>query len=151
MDVAREARDDHELARAGDDLVQDGADASLARRVPRLLGVRRVAEEQVHAPARLLRERVEVGRAAVERRLVDLEISRVQDGPVRRVDRDRHAVGDRVRHAHEAHRERPNGRALADDGGAELGAFSNAVLLQLPLEQREGERRAVHREMIDLP
>ena len=50
---------------------------------------------------------------AVERRLVDLEIARVQHDAARRLDRHRHAVGHAVRHADELERERPDRDPLA--------------------------------------
>jgi hypothetical protein len=150
MDVAREARDDDQLARPRDDLVQHGPDAPLAGGVSGLLGVRRVAQQQVDASTGLRGERVEIRGAPVERRLVDLEVPRVKDRAEGGVHRDRHAVGDGVRHAQEAHRERPHGRRAADDRLAERGALPHAVLLELALEQRERERRPVYRQMPEL-
>ena len=95
-------------------------------------------------PARLLGQAVEVGRPAVERRLVDLEVAGVQDPAERGVDHDGHAVRDRVRDAQEPHRERPHGRRpLPRRDHVELAPIGNTVLFQLALEQRQRERGPV--------
>jgi hypothetical protein len=120
-----------------------GSDAPLAVRVAGFLGVGRIAQQQVHASTRLLRERVQVGGATVEGRLIDLEVAGVQDRAVGRVDHDRYPVRDRVRHAEESHREQPCGRGLAGHHLTELGAVSDLVLLELALQERERERRPV--------
>ena len=49
---------------------------------------------------------------AVDRRLIDLEVAGVDDDAGRRVDGQRHAVGDAVRDADELDLERADGDAL---------------------------------------
>ena len=129
--------------------LQHRTDAALARRVAR--APRRSSSPTgagARPPARLLGEAVQVGRPPVERRLVDLEVARVQDRAERRVDRDRHPVGDRVRHAQEPHRERPDGgRPLARrDRRASSHEVGHLVLLELALQQRQRERGPVDRD-----
>ena len=64
--------------------------------------------------------------------------------PERGVDHHRHAVGDRVRHAQEPHGERADGRrSLSRRHHVEVAPIRDAVLLELALQQRERERRAV--------
>ena len=53
--------------RASDDVAKHRPDAAFARRVPGLLGVRRVRQEHVDAAARFLGEAVQIGRLAVDR------------------------------------------------------------------------------------
>ncbi len=98
------------------------------------------------ATPRFLGEPVEVGRASVEGRLVDLEIARMQDRPERRVDHDRHPVRDRVRHPEEAHRERPRGRLFSRGHGLQIDEVRDLVLFELALQQRQRERGAVDLE-----
>ena len=50
---------------------------------------------------------------AVDRRLIDLEVAGVDDHAMRRLDRQRHAVGNAVRDAQELDRERADRDALA--------------------------------------
>ena len=140
-----EARDDYEALSPPDDLGENGADGALGRDRPEILRVRRVRQEQVHAAAGLLGECLKIRRAVVERSLVELEVTGVQDGAPRRVDRDRDAVGDRMRHPEEPHRERPGRDVVAGLHLAELRAIEHAVFLELPLKERERERRPVDR------
>ena len=135
-----------------DDAVKDGPHAPFALRVPGLLGVGRVGQEQVDAaPARLFGQTVQIGRAPVQRRLVDLEVARVQDAPVRGVDDHRHAVRDRVRHAQEPHGEWPDGRrSFPRRHHVEFTAIRHAVLFELALEQRERECRPVDGDVAQL-
>ena len=82
---------------------------------------------------------------AVERRLIDLEISRVQHQPARRLDRHRHAVGHAVRHPDELERERPDRDAVVRLHPHEPRGGVQTVLLQLGLDQGQRERRTVDR------
>ena len=81
----------------------------------------------------------------VERRLVDLEVPRVQHDAGRRMDRHRHAVRHAVRDAQELHGERADLDAVARRDGPEPRLRVLAALRQLRLDQRERQRRAVHR------
>ena len=103
------------------------------------------AEQRQHALGAELREAVQVERLAVERRLIDLEVAGVEHHALRRVDRHRDAVRHAVRDADEFDRERADrrpSRGLDRDAGR---SALDAVLLQLGLDQRERERRAVDR------
>ena len=83
---------------------------------------------------------------AVARRLIDLEIARVDNDAGRRVDRERHAVGNAVGDADELDRERSDGDALPWPYGDQLVAVQ-AVLFELRLDERERQRRAVDRSV----
>ena len=81
-------------------------DESLGAGHPGPLGVRRVAEQQVDAAVAELGERADVGLEPVDRCVVELPVARVEDASGRRLDDDRHRVGDRVRHPDELEPER---------------------------------------------
>ena len=82
------------------------ADEPLRAGHPGPLGIGRVAEEQVDALVAELGEPADVGLEPVDRRVVELPVARVEDASGRRLEHDRDAVRNRVRHAHEVERER---------------------------------------------
>ena len=61
-----------------------------------LLGVGRVAEQQQHAVVAKAGQPGQVGRRALHRRLIDLEVAGVDDDPLGGVQRQRARVGDGV-------------------------------------------------------
>ena len=79
VDVRREARHDHAAGRVADDALERGCDELLGLRDARALGVRGVGQHQVDAVGAEPRELGEIGRPAVDRRVVDLVVARVQD------------------------------------------------------------------------
>ena len=89
-----------------DQLAERLADEALGAGHPGALGVRRVAEHEVDAAVADLGELADVGLEAVDRRVVELPVARVQHAPGRRLDDDRDAVGDRVGHPDELELER---------------------------------------------
>ena len=109
---------------------------------PGPLGVRRVAEQQVDAAVADLGEPPDVGPEAVDRRVVELAVARVQDAARRRLDHDRDVVRDRVRHADELEPERAEleRRALRLDL-EQLGRAQQAVLVELRLDEAERQPR----------
>ena len=103
-----------------------------------------VGEQRQHAARAELGEAVQVEMLAVDRRLVDLEVARMDQRPDRRVDRQRHAVGHAVRHADEFDLERTDRHALARPHRHEPVRAVEAVLPQFGLDERERQRRGVH-------
>ena len=91
-----------------DDLPEDLADRALGLRHAGALRVRRVAEEEVDAAVAEVGEGAEVGAEAVHGRVVDLVVAGVDDAPARGLEDDCDRVRDRVRHAHELRRVRPD-------------------------------------------
>ena len=90
-------------------------------------------------------------RLAVDRRVVDLEIARVQERALIGVQRDRDRVGDRVRDAHELGAERPDLHRLAARVDLDqLRVVAHAVLVELRLDQPERQPRAPHLGHADL-
>ncbi len=82
------------------------ADEPLGAGHPGPLGVGRVAEQQVDALVAELGEPADVGLEPVDGRVVELPVAGVEDAAGGRLEHDRDAVRDRVRHAHEVERER---------------------------------------------
>ena len=98
VDVGGEAGDDDPALAAPERLQQRRADARLRGGDAGAVGVGRVAAEAEQALAAELGEPGEVGRDAVDRRLVELVVAGQQDRPDVGVERDRAGVGDRVGH-----------------------------------------------------
>ena len=94
-DQGREGCDDDAAFGAAQDLRQGLADHALRRCVARHFHVCRVGQEQNHALVSQLRQSRQVRQLPHHRRVVQLEVSRVDHDADRRVD----GVADRVRHA----------------------------------------------------
>ncbi len=99
MDVRGERRDEHASRRQGEDPFDCAADGLLRGTVAGHERIRRIAAEKRHPLLAVVRETSDVGRLGVDRRVIDLEIARVDDRPGRRRDREGERVDDRVRHA----------------------------------------------------
>ena len=97
------------------------------------------------AATRFFCDAVQVGGLAVDRGLVELEVAGVQEGTVRRVDREGHPVGDRMCHVEEAHPEGTRLGSPARDGHSRLHEIGHLVLLQLALQELQRERGPVDR------
>ncbi len=140
-------RGHHDAAlRRGEVALEGGADLRLRGGEPRDLGVRGVGHEQVHALLAETGEGAQVRDAAVERQLVHLEVAGVQDGAGVRVDGDGERVRDRVVHGHELALERAelDDVVFLDHAGARL----DPVLLELGLDQGEGQLGADHGDVV---
>ncbi len=98
VDVGGEARHDDPLPfGAAHEPVQIRANLAFRRPYAGDLGVGRVAQEQVHPGVAQPRHARQVGGgAAVERQLVELDVTGVQDGARTGVDGDRQRIGNRV-------------------------------------------------------
>ena len=109
------------------------------------LGVGGVGEEEVDALLPQPRERAEVGQPSVQRQLVHLEVAGMQQSAGRRANHDGERVGDRVVDRDELEVEDAEllPRALLD----RQRVRRDAVLLELGLEQGEGQLRADERDV----
>ncbi len=107
------------------------------------LGVRRVAEHEVDAEVAQLGETPDVRPEAVDRRVVDLVVGRVQDALAADFHDDAGVVGYRVRHPHELQPERPFlHRPVLRPNLDELRAVGQLVLGELGLDEAERQFRA---------
>ena len=143
VDVRGERRHDHAARRVADDAAERGGDDLLALGHALALGVRRVGQQQREAVLAEPRELREIGALAVDRRVVDLEVARVQDRALVGVQRDGDGVGDRVRDADELGLERADLHRLAARVDLDqLRVVAHAVLVELRLDQAERQPRA---------
>ena len=136
---------DHPALGAADQPVQVGADLAFRRADAGNLGVGRIAQEQIHPGVAEPRHAGKVGGAAVQRQLVELDVTGVQDGARSGVDRDRQGVRDGVVDREVLALEDPVGAALP------LGDLHehrlDAVLATLGGDQRAGEFRTDDRDV----
>ena len=122
MQVRRERRDDEAPIRViTEQVAKDRADGRLRTGEARLLGVRGIREEELHALAADLAQTRQVGGAPVDRREVDLEVARVQDRAGRRVIRHGEAVRHGMRDGHELALHRADRAHLAVGDRDQLG------------------------------
>ena len=141
-DVAREGGHDDPAVERLHDLPERLADRPLRRRVAGVLGSGRVRQEHDDALLAELGEDVEVGQLAVDRGVVELEVTGVNDDPDRGPQGDPHRVGDRVADPERDDRERPDRDLIARLERQER-IVVELVLLDLVAEQAAGERRGV--------
>ena len=144
VDVRREGDDEDPALAKRDQRAKRFSDEPLGAGHPRPLGVRRVAEHQVDAEVPELRQPADVGLEAVDGRVVELPVARVDDPAGRRLENDRDAVRNRVRHADEVQRERADLDLLPGLGLLQLRRRSQAMLVELRLDQAERQLRRDH-------
>ena len=151
VDVRGERRDEHAALAQRDDLPEGLADEPLRARETGPLGVRRVSQHQVDAEVAELGETTDVGLEAVDRRVVELVVRRVEDAPAADLDDDAGVVGYRVRHPHELQAERPLlYRPVLRHHLDELRAVGQLVLSELRLDEAEREACADDPWRLDL-
>src|SRR6478735_7026965 len=143
--VAAEAGDDDASLGVPEHLVDGRGDLQLGRGEAGDVGVRRVGEEQVDALLPQPREGAQVGEAAVERQLVHLEVAGVQQRAGLGAHEHGERVGDGVVDRDELEVEDAELLALAllDRHRERL----DAVLLELGLDEGEGQRGADERDV----
>ena len=103
--VRGERRDDDASGRAREDVRERLADDALRERVSGAFGIGRIGEHAQHAGVADARDRREVGRIAVDRRLIELEIAGVKERAERRADRERARARERMIDVNELGRE----------------------------------------------
>ena len=138
VDVAREGRDEDAALGVLDDVAQVGADRGLGLGEAGPGGVGGVGQQQVDAQGAELADCLVVGTTAVNGRLVELEVARMDEGAGRGVHEDAERARDGVSHG----KEREVEGAQRDVGAildlAELG-LADVVLLQLAGNHAQGE------------
>jgi len=110
-------------------------------------GVGGVAEEEQDPFTADLGEAGEVGRPALRRIVVELEVARVDDHPGGRVDGEGGGVGDAVADRDQLDPERPELEAVAHPRLAEVGLAQDPVLFQLRLDEPESEPGPINRHV----
>ena len=138
VDVRGERSDEYPPFAQRDDLAERLPDEPLRPGVAGPLGVRRVSQQEVDAEVAELGETAHVGLEAVDGRVVDLVVRRVEDAPAAHLDDDAGVVGYRVRHPHELEAERPFlDRPVLRPHLDELRAVGQLVLGELRLDEAE--------------
>ena len=151
VDVRRERRDEHAALAQGDDLAECFADESLRARVAGPLGVRGVAEHEIHSEVAELGETAHIGLEAVDGRVVDFVVRRVEDALSAHLHDDAGVVGYRVRHPHELEAERAFlHRSVLRPHLDQLRAVGELVLGELRLDEAERQPRAEDPRHVDL-
>ena len=116
MDRRREAGDEKLLLGAGENLLEARAHRAFAWRVAAALDVGRILEQRQHALLAVLGKGVQIEQPVVGRRGIDLEVAGMDQDAQRRMDRQRHAIHQAVRHLDGIDGERANLEALAGAG-----------------------------------
>jgi len=144
MDVRGERGDDDPPGRGVEARAERLPHVHLRARVARPVHVGRVRAEHHHTLLAQLGEAPIVGRLAVERARIELEVARVDDGPDGCVDRQPDPVHDRVRDPDRLDTERADRDAVSRADHPEVGRFGEPVLAQSLRDERQGQGRAVH-------
>ena len=147
MDRRREAGDEQTAFGAGEDFLEARTNRAFARRVALALHVGRILKQRQHAFLAVLGKGVQVEEAIVGRRRIDLEVAGMNQNAQRRVDRQRHAIHQAVRHVDGIDGERPDLEALARLDLVEHGIVEQAVLFQLAFHISQREFGAVYRHV----
>ena len=143
VDVRGEARDDHPALGLGEDLVEGLADGALRGGGARRLGVGGVAEQGEHAAIAEPGEGVDVGDASVDRRVVEAVVAGQHHGAEVGAEDDGQRVGHAVAGRDERQLEGPHLQAGPVVHLVELDALEQPVLVELGLDEGEGEPAAV--------
>ena len=135
VDVAAEAGDDDAPFGMPEDLVDGRRDLELRGGEAGHVGVRRVGEEQVDTLLPQPGEGTQIGDPTIERQLVHLEVTGVEQGPGLGAHEHRERVRNGVVHRHELEVEGADPLALPLRDGQ--GERPDAVLLELGLDERQ--------------
>ena len=102
----------------------------LARSVSLALDVGRILKQRQHAFFPVLRERMQVEQFVVGGSGIDLEIAGVNHHAQRRVDGQRNAIDQAMRHVDGMNRERADLEALSGANLMQIGIVQQAVLFE---------------------
>ena len=148
INARRKRRHDETARRAREDLFERLDDFELRPGEAPAVDVCAVGKERQHAGRSELRKPVQIEMLPVGGGLIDLEITRVDDDAGRRVNGQRHTVGNAVRYANELDLEGPDSHAIARPYGCQTRAGDvDAVFDELGFDQRQRQRRAEHRAL----
>ncbi len=137
MEIRGKAGDDDPLLRPHEDGPERPAHHRLGRSAAGSFGVGGVGQHEVDPVAANLREGLQICSAAVDRRLVELEVAGVEDAPVARIHNDRDGVRDGMRDRQKAAVERADPATARRLDLHQLR--TDAVLVEAPAGDTEGE------------
>ena len=127
--------------------VEGPAQRPLGGRKARPLRVRGFAQESEHALPSDLRKALQVDGIAEHRRVVHLEIARMNDSACRRIDRQRGRVHDAVIGFDKFDPKLPEIDGLSEFDHLALRAFQKVMLLQLVFNDPHGQPGGVDRDV----
>ena len=139
MNRRREAGDEQAPLGADKDFFKLAMHRAFAGRVALALDVGRILQERQHAFFAVLGKAVQIEQAVVGGRGIDLEIAGMQHHAERRVDGERHAIDQAVRHLQGMNRERADLEALSGTDLAQVGVVEKLVLVELIFDVGQGE------------
>src|ERR1035437_9448825 len=146
VDVAGEGGDDDPAFERLHDLAEGFPHGPFGERVAGVLGSGRVGQQADHAVLTQSGQDREIGAAAVDRSVVELEVARGDDSSDRRVERHAHRVGDRVADPEGLDTERPNLERIARiERQKRIGV--ELVLPDLDPQQAASQRRGIYRDV----
>jgi len=140
-----ERRHDDLARRAAENFLEPGDDIAIGAGDARGVGVGAVAKQGEHALRAKLGEPVKIEALSIQGRLIDLEVARVDDHALWRVDGERHRVGNAVGDAQELDREWPDLDALSWRDRNQTALVVHAMFVELGRDHGECERRPVDR------
>ena len=148
--VGSECRDDDSRILVFlEELVDGLSDRLLRRRKTRTLRIGGVAQKRKNTFSSQLRESLQVDRISEYRRIVDLEVARMDHDSRRCVNRERSGVYDAVVGLDKFHPEASQRHRRAEGNDLPLGRLHHAPLFELILYDAHGEPCGEHRD-IDL-
>ena len=119
------------------------AHRAFAGRIAAAVDVGGVLQQGKHTLLAQFSKRVQVERLVIRRRQIDLEVARMQDDSDRRMDRQRHAIHQRVGHADRHDGEGSQRNAAAGNHLDQVGIIEQIVLFELALRQGQRELGSV--------
>ncbi len=129
------------------DFVEARTHRALAGRIAGPLHVGRVLQQRQHAALAVLGKRVQIERLVVERREIDLEVAGVDHDADRRLDRQGHAIHQRMSHPDRLDGERADGELFLGRDLDERGLVEQMMLFELAFDKGQRELGGVHRNL----
>ena len=144
VDVGCEGRNDDALVPgAGKQAAHTGGDLLFGGRKARTLGIGGVAQQGQNALLAVFGQGGQVGDAAGQRGVVDLEVTGLDDGACRAVDGKGHRIRDGVVHMDGFHRKAAQLELLLGGDLHELGLACQAELFQLVPDEAAGQASTI--------
>jgi hypothetical protein len=143
VDAAGEAGEDDAARGRSAEVFESRNYGTFGRSEAGALDVGGVGEERENAFVAIARERVEIEAGAVYGRLVDLEVTGVNDDAERRADGERDAVDGAMRDGNKFDLEGVNLDEATGCDFAQRGGIEEACFFEALFDEREGEARAV--------
>src|SRR2546425_8657315 len=147
MDRRRKTRNKQPALGAGKDFIELPPHRPLAGRITLALNVGAVLKQGQHALFAVFGKCVKIKEPVVGGRGINFEVAGVNDHAERRMDRQRNAIHQAVRHLNGMNSKRSCLEALAWTNLAQVRAVEEAMFIQLVFDIGERELRSPHRDV----